>query len=59
MCHFHFILSHYVVRLITVVLSQALSDAREDAVAVTPRHLFSVIFSLVKAGHSQHGDQVR
>jgi len=43
----------------TVVLLQVLKDAEADTVIVTPRHLFSVILSLTKAGHSQHTGQVR
>jgi len=37
---------------------QMLSDARADAVTVTARHIFSVILSLTKAGHSQHIGEV-
>jgi len=44
--------------MMTVELWQVLSDARADAVTITPRHLFSVVLCLVKAGHSQHIDKV-
>lgn len=35
-----------------------LTEARDDAVTIAPRHMFSVILSLAKAGHSQHVPQV-
>ena len=44
--------------LMTLELLQVLSDAAADAVTITPRHLFSVVLSLVKAGQSQHIDKV-
>ena len=41
-----------------IAMLQVLNDASDDAVTVTPRHIFSVILVLVKAGHAQHFEQV-
>ena len=44
--------------IVKVELLQVLDDAQADGITVVPRHLFSVVFSLTIAGHSQHIDQV-